>query len=154
LNDTSTLIIIGVAMVLMLVLSMGIQAFRTRRAPIGRVVGIASDLRYNRKLCERISAGGDAARFRTGNWERNSQKVDFLPLELREELAKLFEAIGEINSTMDASLMHGSKSYLGSMNIDKVLEMITPSQEKIQEWVMANMNNPAYLPKKHGFLRR
>jgi hypothetical protein len=154
LNDTNSLIILGVALFLMLILSMGIQAWRTRRSPMGRVVGIASDLRYDRKLGERISSGGNVARFKTANWEKNNAKVDFLPEELRAELAKLFAAIGEINSTIDAARMHGSRSYMGSMDIDKLLEMIVPCQEKIQNWVYENMNNPEYFPKKRGFLRR
>lgn len=153
-NDSNSLIILGVAMVLMLVLNMAIQAFRTRRSPMGRVIGIASDLRYNRKLCERISEGGDIARFKTAGWDRNSEKVDFLPGELRADLTKLFEATSEVNGTIDASRMHGSKSYMGSMDADKLLEKIVPCQEKIQEWVYENMNNPEYLPKKRGFMRR
>ena len=154
LNDTTSIIILGAALFLMLILSMAIQGWRTRRSPMGRVVGIASDLRYNKKLCEKIDSGGDVARFKTGHWDKNSQKVDFVPEELRAELAKLFEAIREINSTVDASTAHGSKSYMGSINIDTLLAMIVPLQEQIQNWVFENMNNPEYLPKKRSFLRR
>ena len=154
LNDTSSIIILGVALFLMLILSMAIQGWRTRRSPMGRVVGIAADLRYNRKLGEKISGGGPVDRFKTGNWEKNSQRIDFIPGELRDELAKLFEAIGEVNATIDASRMHGSRSYMGSIAIDKLLAMITPLQEQIQNWVYENMNNPEYLPKKRSFLHR
>ena len=154
LNDTSSIIILGVALFLMFVLSMLIQGWRTRRSPMGRVVGIAADLRYNRKLCEKIDSGGNVARFKTGNWDKNRLKVEYIPEELRADLAKLFEAINEINGTVDASTMHGSKSYMGAMNIDTLLAMILPCQEKIQEWVYENMNNPEFLPKKRGFMRR
>jgi len=154
LNDTNSIIILGVAMALMLILSMGIQALRTRRSPMGKVVGIASDLRYNRKLCGKIADGANVARFKVGNWEKHREKVDFLPEELRAELDKIFEAIREVNGTIDASMAHGSKSYMGSMDVGKLEAMIIPCQEKVQEWVMENMNNPEYLPKKRGFLRR
>jgi hypothetical protein len=154
LNDTNSLLILGAAMVLMLILSMAVQAFRTRRSPMGRVVGIASDLRYNRKLSEKISAGGGAARFKTGSWDNNSGRVGFLPEELRADLAKLFEAFGEINMSIDTARTHGSSAYMGSVKIDKLLEKIVPCQESIQNWVFENMNNPEYLPKKRGFLRR
>jgi hypothetical protein len=154
LNDTNSVIILGVALFLMLILSMVIQAWRTRRAPMGRVLGIASDLRYNRKLCEKISGGGPVARFKTANWDKHNQRIDFIPEELRDELAKLFESIEEINSTIDASRTHGSRSYMGSISIDRMLEMILPLQEQIQNWVYENMNNPEYLPKKRGLLRR
>jgi hypothetical protein len=154
LNDTNSIIILGVALFLMLILSMVIQGWRTRRSPMGRVVGIAADLRYNRKLCEKISGGGPVARFKTGNWDKHRERIEFIPGELRDELAKLFESIEEINSTIDASRTHGSRSYMGSISIDKMLEMILPLQEQIQNWVYENMNNPEYLPKKRGFLRR
>ena len=153
-NDTNSIIILGVALFLMLILSVGIQGWRTRRSPMGRVVGIAADLRYDRKLCEKIRGGGPVARFKTGNWDKHNQRVEFLPAGLRDELAKLFESIGEINATIDASRRHGSRSYMGSISIDKLLEMITPLQEQIQSWVYENMNNPEYLPKKRGFMRR
>jgi hypothetical protein len=154
LNDTTSIIILGVLLFVMLLVSMGVQAWRTRRSPMGRVVGIASDLRYNRKLCEKISGGGPVARFKTGNWDKNRERIEFIPGEVRDELAKLYETIGEVNATIDASQMHGSKSYMGSISIDKMLEMIMPLQEQIQNWVYENMNNPEYLPKKRGFLRR
>jgi hypothetical protein len=154
LNDTNSIIILGVALFLMLILSMAIQAWRTRRSPMGRVVGIAADLRYNRKLCEKISGGGGVALFKTGNWDKHRERIEFIPGELRDELAKLFETIGEVNSTIDASQTHGSSSYMGSIDIDKLLEMITPLQEQIKNWVYENMNNPEYLPKKRGLLRR
>lgn len=153
-NDTNSIIILGVALALMLILSMGIQALRTRRSPMGKVVGIASDLRHNRKLCEKIEAGAGVSRFKTANWEKGNDKVDFLPQELRADLAKLFEAIREVNGTIDASMAHGSSSYMGSIEVGKLKAMILPCQEKVQEWVMENMNNPEYLPKKHSLLRR
>jgi len=154
LNDTNSIIILGALLFLMLIVSMVVQGWRTRRSPMGRVVGIASDLRYNRKLCERINGGGPVARFKTGNWDKNRERIEFTPSEVRDELAKLYETIGEVNATIDASQTHGSKSYMGSISIDKMLEMIMPLQEQIQNWVYENMNNPEYLPKKRGLLHR
>jgi len=76
LGNLGSTILIGVALVLLLVLSVFLQAFRTRRSPIGKVVGIASNLRHNEKLCNNFSYDRSIGRFKTAAWDKNRKSVD------------------------------------------------------------------------------
>lgn len=153
-GDLGSTILIGVALVLLLGLSVVLQGFRTKRSPLGKVVGIASDVRYNEKLCNSFSENRSVGRFKTGSWDKNRGSVDFLPEELMTELSKLFETIAEINVNFDTAKKHGSASYMGAVDVEKLKAPLASCKERLQEWVYANMNNPDYLPKKRSLFRR
>jgi len=154
LSNLVSTILIGVALVLVLVLAVVLQGWRTRRAPIGKVVGIASDVRHNEKMCQNYDEGHVPGRFRTGAWDKHREKVDFLPDELRSNLTDLFEQVSELNVTIDTARKLGSTGYISPGDVERLQAPLTSCMEKLQEWVYANMNNPAYLPKKHGIFRR
>lgn len=153
-SDLTSTILIGVALVLVLVLSVVIQGWRTRRSPIGKVVVIASDIRHNAKLCEDYDEGSLSGRFKTGSWEKHSEAVEFLPVELRNDLTVVFEQVSELNVTIDTARKLGSTGYISPGDIEKLQEPLDSCKQRLQEWVYANMNNPAYLPKKRGLFRR
>ncbi|MCK4273865.1 MAG: hypothetical protein KAW90_03150 [Dehalococcoidales bacterium] len=153
-GDLGSTILIGVAMVLLLGLSVVLQGFRTKRSPMGKVVGIASDVRHNEKLCNNISENRSIGRFKTAAWDKNKESVDFLPVELRTELSDVFESITELNVTIDTSRRLGSTGYVSASDVEKLKAPLVSCKEKLQEWVYANMNNPEYLPKKRSIFRR
>jgi len=154
LDDLGSTILIGVALVLLLVLSVVLQGFRTRRSPIGKVVGIASNVRHNEKLCENHSENSSVGRFKTSAWDKHRESVDFLPVELRNELSDVFESISELNVTIDTSRRLGSTGYVSASDVERLKAPLASCKEKLQEWVYANMNNPEYLPKKRSIFRR
>lgn len=153
-GDIGSTVLIGVAMVLLLGLSVGLQGLRARRSPLGKVVGIASNVRYNEKLCNSFGENRGVGRFKTGAWDRNKDSVDFLPGELLTELSKLFKTIAEINVNIDTARKHGSTSYMGSFDVDKLKAPLASCKKHLQDWVYANMNNPQYLPKRRSLFRR
>jgi hypothetical protein len=153
LEDTGSIVILGVMLFVMLGFAMGIQWFRTRRSPIGKVIMIASDLRHNVRLCESAGSDHSTGRFRTGGWEKHWAAVDFLPEELRDELSRLNDMLAELNGTIDAARMHGSNNYMATIDVSKVREPLTSCQEQVQNWVFENMNNPEYRPKKRSLFR-
>jgi hypothetical protein len=154
LDGLATNILIGVAMVALLGLSIGLQVVRTRRAPLGKVVSILSSIKYNVKLCENFSYHRSVGRLKSKAWEKNQDKVLFLPQSLRDDLVRLFEIVAEINERIDAAIRYQSDSYMAAIEIDKLKEPLARCQEKLTEWVYENMNNPEYLPKKRGLFRR
>jgi len=154
LGNLSSTILIGVAMVLLLGLSVVLQGFRTKRSPMGKVVGIASDVRHNEKLCNNISENRSIGRFKMAAWDKNKESVDFLPEELLAELSKLFETIAELSVSIDTARRLGSTGYVSTSDIEKLEAPLASCKDKLQEWVYANMNNPDYLPKKRSIFRR
>jgi len=154
LGNLSSTILIGVAMVLLLGLSVVLQGFRTKRSPMGKVVGIASDVRHNEKLCNNISENRSIGRFKMAAWDKNKESVDFLPEELLAELSKLFETIAELSVSIDTARRLGSTGYVSVSEVEKLKAPLASCKEQLQEWVYANMNNPDYLPKKRSIFRR
>ena len=102
-----TNILIGVAMVLLLGLSIFLQIVRTRRSPLGRVVGTLSSVKYNMKLCENFSYHRSIGRMKSKAWEKNRDNVVFLPQGLMDDLSKLFEMVAEVNEMAQMLIVTG-----------------------------------------------
>ena len=149
-----TNLLFGVAMFLLLGLSIGLQIFRTRRAPLGRVVALLKAIKHNQKLVEDFSYSRDIAKFKTGSWERYREKLVFLPQELRKEMTRLCDIVIDINTRIDEARRHQSDSYMAAIEVDKLKAPMDNCRMQLEEWIMANMNNPDYLPKKRSLFKR
>ena len=153
-SSLTSSILIGVAMVFLLVLSIGLQMLRTRRAPLGKVVSILSSIRYNARLCENFSYHHSIGRFKSQAWEKNREKVTFLPQELLDDLSEVFDIVAEMNENIDAAMKYKTDSYMAAIDISKLKGPLATCEEQLREWVYENMNNPAYLPKKRSLFQR
>ncbi len=153
-SDTVSILLIGIAMVMLFGLSIVVQMWRIRRSPMGKVVGITSDIRYNEKLCKNYREDRGFGRFKTSAWDRHQGAVDFLPEELRKELSKVFALMSELNIGIDTARKHGSEGYVSIGDIEKLKEPLASCGKLLQEWAHANINNPDYLPRKYGLFRR
>ena len=153
-GDLTTNILIGVALFLMLGFSIGMQILRTQRAPLGRVVGILSNVNKNVRYIENFSFHRSMGKLKAGAWKKNKDKINFLPQEMLTSLSKLFEMVEEVNERIDAAIKYKSDSYMAGIDISKLREPLARNKEQLQEWVQANMNNPEYLPKKRSLFRR
>jgi len=154
LSSLTSSILIGVAMVFLLVLSIGLQMLRTRRAPLGKVISILSSVRYNAKLCENFSYHHSIGRFKSQAWEKHGEKVGFLPEELLDDLSEVFDIVAEMNENIDAAMKFKTDSYMAAIDISKLKGPLATCEEQLKEWVYENMNNPAYLPKKRSLFQR
>jgi hypothetical protein len=154
LSELLTNILIGVALVLMLGLSVVLQIVRTQRAPLGRVVGILSNIIKNEKFVENFSFHRSMGKLKAGAWKRNKNKINFLPQEILTSLSRLFEMVEDVNERIDAAIKYKSDSYMAGIDISKLKEPLAKNKEQLQEWVQANMNNPEYLPKKRSLFHR
>ena len=149
----TTNILIGVVLFLMLGLSVVLQIFRTRQSPLGRVVGILSNVNQNEKYIRNFSYHRSKGKLKAGAWKKNRDKVDFLPEELRLTLSRLFEMVEEVNGRIDAAIKYQSDSYMAGIDVSKLEAPLAKSKEQLQEWIQENMHNPAYLPKKRSLFR-
>jgi hypothetical protein len=154
LSDTVSTLLIGVAMVLLFGVSIVIQMWRTRRSPMGKVVGLTSDIRYNEKLCDNYREDRGFGRFKTSAWDKHQGAVDFLPEELQKELSKVFALMSELNVSIDTARKHGSEGYVSTSDVEKLKGPLASCAKQLQEWAYANINNPDYLPRKYGIFRR
>ena len=153
-GDLSTSILIGVVLILMLGLSMALQIFRTQRAPLGRVVGILSNVINNEKFVENFSFHRSMGKLKANAWKKNKDKVNFLPQDILTGLSRLFEMVEEVNERIDAAIKYKSDSYMAGIDISKLREPLAKNKEQLQEWIQVNMHNPEYLPKKRSLFHR
>lgn len=141
------------AIVVLLAVAVGMQWFRTRRSPLGRVLGIFANIRHAEKLCREFSYSRSVRKFRVSGWEKNKGKVLFLPEELRVDLAKLFGTLADINIKIDTAMKFKSDAYLVTVDVKKLEEPLASCKEQLKAWVQANMHNPEYLPKRVSLFR-
>lgn len=153
-DGVGSTVLFGVVMFLLLGMAVGIQIWRTRRAPLGKVVSILSSIRYNQKLCANFSYHRSVGRMKAKAWEKHRDRVTFLPDELYDELSKLFDKVAEINENIDAAIKHQSDSYMSAVDVDRLEAPLETCREQLQAWIYENMNNPAYLPKKRSLFQR
>lgn len=152
-DSAASYILFGLALFLILGLSIGLQILRTRRAPLGKVVGILSSVKYNARLCENFSYHHSIGRLKSDAWEKNREKVGFLPQELLNNLSEVFDIVAEINVNIDAAMRFKTDSYMAAIDVSKLKEPLATCEEQLKEWLYANMNNPDYLPKKRSLFR-
>ena len=144
-------VIFIIVLVVLMIANFYFRKRKTESTPMGRVVGIFSDLNQNEKLTEDFGFQGAATKFKTGSWKNNRDKIDFVPQELRTMLATVFDMAEEFNERIDAAKKFGSGSYLQGIDITKLKAPLAKSKKGLQEWLEENMNNPEYAaPKRRG----
>jgi hypothetical protein len=144
-------------LVLVIILLLGASAFaqfyRTRRSPLGRVLYIFSNISYAEKLSRELNQKGGVKKFRVAGWEKNKDKVPFLPDELRADLARLFDMLEDMNLKIDTAIKFKSDAYLVTLDVSKLEEPLAASKQKLREWIEDNLHNPEYLPKRRSIFR-
>jgi hypothetical protein len=143
----------GLAVLLLLAASIALQIFRTRRAPLGRVLHILANIRHAEKICRQVSDSRKVRKFRVNGWEKNKEKVRFLPEELRTELDRLFGTLADSNIKIDTAAKFKSDAYLVTIDVNKLEEPLAAGRQKLQRWLEANMHNPEYLPRRVSLFR-
>ena len=97
------------------------------------------DVNENLKLAESFSLQRHPKKFRTGSWQRNSEKVDFLDASLRSSLADAFGLAEDFNLQIESAKKHKSTIYLSGVDVHKLEEPLTKSKQGLEEWLKANI---------------
>jgi hypothetical protein len=150
LNATLSNLLFVLALLLLLVAGIGFQILRMRRAPLGRVMSILTDIRRNEELVAGFGSRRGAGRLRAGAWQKNRNRVGFLPHEMLEALTRLFSMVDEINRQIDAFGKHQDAGYLAGIDVSRLREPLARSREQLKGWLQENMHDPKYRPKKYG----
>ena len=147
-GETGINIIIGVVVLLFLGLNIYVKSRRSLKSPLGRVALILTNINHNVNLVENFSFHHGVGKMRTNAWQKNEDKIDLLPQELRMALSQVFEMCEEVNGRIDAARKFKSDSYMAGIDISKLKAPLADSQKQLQEWLQANMQNPEYQPKR------
>ena len=104
------------------------------------VAGLLSDINHNLKITDTFSSDWQIKKkFKTGNWNSNKDKVDFLDQQLRNNLSSAFSLAEDFNQRIVDAKVHKSTSYLAGIQVDKLREPFARSREGLTEWLQANL---------------
>lgn len=116
--------------------------FRRRKAE-GTQMEIASslffDISENLRIAEGFGLQKRPKKFRTGSWQRNSEKVGFLETSLLSDLDEVFTLAESFNQEIDAAKKQRSNIYLSGVDVHKIEGPLTKSKEGLQQWMKTNM---------------
>ncbi|MFC2001265.1 hypothetical protein ACFLUZ_02035 [Chloroflexota bacterium] len=145
-GESGANIVLVIVIGILLVANFYFRKRKTESTPLGMVASIFSELNYNQKLAENFGFHRGGGKFKTVSWKRGHDKIDFLPMELRNELSKIFETTEDFNERIDAARKYGSDSYLAGIDVDKLKGPLAKNKQELQEWLQENMQNPEYAP--------
>lgn len=145
-NTLSILVIAGI--ILLFAINFTVQTVRTRKAPLGKIINLYREVRYNEKLVNRFGYRGTKHRFRTQAWVNHKHEVDFLDDDLRVLLAQTSEDVVRINETIDDSVGQRQESYLTTVNVDPLKAPLTQARQQLDMWIKKNIHNPEYAPRR------
>jgi len=149
-GETSINIILGIIIFLFLIFNVMFRKKRADKTPLGRVVGVFADVSKNEKMVENFGFHRGAGKLKTGSWQRNNGRIDFLPQELRMTLSRTFDMCAEVNERIEAARKFKSDSYMAGIDVSKLKEPLAKSKKGLSEWLQENMQNPEYMPKRRG----
>ena len=124
------------------------QQEQKRRQSVVR--SLISEIDYNQKLIEALSIQWQAKKFKTGNWKRNKDKMDYIDPSLHSTLTGAYEITEDFNREIDAAKKYKSASYLASIQTDRLKEPLAQSKQGLEEWLEANTSKKEPLPRHHG----
>ncbi len=122
------------------------QQEQKRRLAVVR--SLLSEIEYNQKHMEAFSFQWQTKKFKTGNWKRNKDKMDYIDQSLHATLASAYEIAEEFNREMDAAKKYKSESYLASIQVDRLREPLAKSKQGLEEWLQLNKGKKE--PAKEG----
>jgi len=146
-------IILVVVIMLLMLGSIFLRRRTMEKTELGRVIALLSEINQNLKIIDAFSFNLRVNKFKTGSWTRNKTKLDSLDERLRTTLASAFDMAEEFNWKIDEAMKHKSSSYLASIEVGKLKDAMTKSQQQLGEWFTENKDKQELLPKKRGLFR-
>ena len=153
-SQTTMNIILGVVIVIVLIANVYFKRRKMEKTPLGAVSLMVMELNSNYKLTESFSFHRGIKKFKTGSWNRNKDKLDFLDGKLRTTLASAFGMAEEFNQSIDAARKRQTSSYLASIEVDKLRDIMTRCQQELGDWFSENRDSKELFPKKRGLFGR
>ena len=114
------------------------------------VRSLISEINYNQKLMEAFSLKWQAKKFKTRNWKRNKDKMDYIDQSLHTTLADAYEIAEEFNREIDTAKKYKSTSYLASIDMGRLNEPLAKSKQGLEEWLEANKGKKKSFPRQRG----
>ncbi len=131
--------VILIPIIILIVLTFVMRRRRAEKTDPEIAGSLFLDVNENLKLAESFSLQRRPKKFRTGSWQRNSEKVEFLDASLRSSLADAFGLAEDFNQEIESAKKYKSTIYLSGVDVHKLEEPLTKSKQGLEEWLKANI---------------
>ncbi len=124
---------------------------RRRRSPetnqIGIVQNLINEVRLNNRLADVFNPSKAGKKFMDTSWRLYGNKLDFLERDLQTEVSDTYMLIEDYNQQITSAKKFKSTSYLASIDIDRLKDLLDDTQEGLEEWLMSRTGTTETTPK-------
>ena len=133
-----------------------IQFFLRRRKPELTHQEIAHNLLTEVKLDQALADShhlrSKPKKFEAVIWQRNKNKLDFLPQPLQTALADAFMMVTDFNQQVDTARKQKSTLYMLNVNMSKIQVSLEKSKQGLEDWLLKNTGAKEPPPKYPGIM--
>ncbi|MFC2070592.1 hypothetical protein ACFLTB_05435 [Chloroflexota bacterium] len=145
----------NIPVIISIVVLIALQFFmRRRRSPDadnpGIVQGLLSEVRLNLRLTDIFSYSKPGRKFMATSWKLYGDKLDFLNGQLQSTVSNTFLLVEECNQQIASAKKFKSTSYLSSVDIGKLKDLLTDSQKGLEQWLSSQSGTEEAAPKPPG----
>jgi hypothetical protein len=102
------------------------------------VKSLIAEMDQNQKLMEAFLLQWQYKKFKTGNWKRHKDKLDYIDQGLRATLASSYGIAEGFNKEIELAKQQKSVSYLAGIKMDKLKDPLAKSRQGLEEWYELN----------------
>ena len=135
-GDIGRNLIILIPIIILILVNAFFRKRRAERTQPEIVISLLTEVSLNQQIVEAFAQ--QTKKFRTGSWQRNKNKLDFLEQELQFALAETFSLAEEFNREIAAAKKYKSSSYLIGIPVDNLRKPLAHSRQGLEEWLQTN----------------
>ena len=151
-GDFGNILIIMIPLILIILFNVFFKKRKSEKTEPEIAMGLLSEVAANQQITEAFAEKSQLRKFRTGSWQRNREKMNFLDQKLKDELAKAFGMAEEFNRAIDATRKFKSSSYLEGIPVDKLKDSLARSRQGLEEWFELNKDQAMMTTGRRGCL--
>ena len=151
-GDFGNILIIMIPLILIILFNVFFKKRKAEKTEPEIAMGLLSEVAVNQQITEAFAVKSQLRKFRTGSWQRNREKMNFLDQKLKDELAKAFGMAEEFNRAIDATRKFKSSSYLEGIPVDKLKDSLARSRQGLEEWFELNKDQAMMTTGRRGCL--
>ena len=100
---------------------------------LGVVKSLLAEIDHNQKLLEAFLLQWQYKKFKTGHWQRNKDKLDYIDQGLRTTLTGTYGIVEDFNKEIETAKKQKSSSYLAGIKMDRLREPLAKSRQGLEE---------------------
>ena len=121
-----------------LIFNIFLRKQQEQKRRLGVVKSLLAEIDYNQKLLEAFLLQWQYKKFKTGHWQRNKNKLDYIDQGLRTTLADTYGIAEGFNREIELAKKQKSTSYLAGIKMDRLREPLAKSRQGLEEWYALN----------------